>query len=481
MNAAPVSPAEDRPSAARLDARTWRVVGVAVLGPLMTQMDSTIVNVSLATIRQDLHASLDAVQWVIGGYLLALALTLPLNGWLVDRLGAKRLYLVCFSAFTLASLLCGMERTITGLIWARVLQGMAGGLLAPMTQMMLARVAGKRLARVMGLTAMPVLLAPLLGPVVAGEILKHAGWPWLFYVNLPIGIVAVTLAVFLLPADDALRRRRPFDMTGFLLISPGIALLLYGLDNLDGAAPRAGRLALLAGALLLGAFVRHALHKQAAALIDLRLFTNRVFSAATATQFLSNGASYAGQMLVPLFLIGSRGIPPARAGWILAPMGLGMMLIYPSLGFLTDRFGCRAVSAGGVMLAILGTIPFLWMTQNPLSPAILALALFARGAGQDAIGVPTISAAYISVPREQLALATTASNIVQRLGGPVGTTTMAIVLSLAAAHLPASGPRVFLLGFAALIGLQLVLLTAARRLPIRMYGNTPSTPDNVPS
>jgi len=148
------------------------------------------------------------------------------------------------------------------------------------------------------------------------------------------------------------------------------------------------------------------------------------------------------------------------------------MFVYPLLGFLTDRFGCRAVSAGGTLLAILGTLPFLWMIQNQLSPSLLLVSLFTRGVGQGAIGVPSVSAAYSSVPREQLAIATTASNMVQRLGGPVGTTIMAVVLSYSATHFPTSGPRVFMMAFIALIGLQLILLSAAGRLPIRLHSNS---------
>jgi EmrB/QacA subfamily drug resistance transporter len=456
----------DQVAADRPDPRVWRVAAVVFLGPLMTQMDSTVVNVSLSTIRQDLHASIDSVQWIISGYLLALALTLPLNAWLVGRVGAKRLYLGCFSAFTLASVLCGMQTSMNGLIWARVIQGMAGGLLTPMTQMMLARAAGRHMARVMGYTAMPVLIAPLLGPVVAGAVLKYAAWPWLFYINLPIGIVAVFIAAVLLPGDHAAGQNRPFDLSGFLLISPGLASLLYGLDH---ATQRQGVLFLLSGIILMAAFVWHAIRKDTAALIDLRLFANRVFATATTTQFLSNGATYAGQMIVPLFLIAGCGMSAAKAGWMLAPMGLGMMCIYPLLGFLTDRFGCRAVSAGGTLVVILTTLPFLWMIETRLSLTLLVIALFARGAGQGAIGVPLVSAAYAAVPREQLALATTASNIVQRLGGPIGTTIMAIVLS----HPRTSGPRAFTMAFAALIGMQLVLLSSAARLPIRIHSNSP--------
>jgi MFS family permease len=192
----------DQSATEHVGSRALRVAAVVFLGPLMTQIDSTVVNVSLSSISHDLHASLDSVQWIISGYLLAVALTMPLNAWLVHRLGSKRLYLWCFSAFTLASGLCGMETTINGLIWARVFQGMAGGLLTPMAEMMLARAAGRHMARVMGYTTSPVFMAPLLGPVLAGAILKYASWPRLFYVNLPIGIVAVALAVFVLPTDE---------------------------------------------------------------------------------------------------------------------------------------------------------------------------------------------------------------------------------------------------------------------------------------
>ena len=226
---------EESHASGEMDPRVWKIAAVVVLAPFMTQLDSTVVNVSLSTIRQDLQSPLTSAQWIISGYLLALALMLPLNAWLVDRLGAKRLYLWCFSAFTMASLLCGVARTMDGLIWARVIQGMAGGLLAPMTQMMIARVAGRQMARVMGYTAVPILIAPILGPVVAGTILKYAAWRWLFFLNLPIGILAVSLAVYLLPNDEMTIRRRPFDFLGFLVLSPASRVSSTGSSTLHAA------------------------------------------------------------------------------------------------------------------------------------------------------------------------------------------------------------------------------------------------------
>src|SRR3984957_1420212 len=156
----------------RLGSGIWKIIAVTVAGAFMTQLSTTMVNVSLSSLGAELHASLSAIQWVISGYLLALAVMLPLTGWLVDRIGAKALYLWCFSAFTLSSALCGIAWSANALIGFRILQGMSGGLLAPMAQMMIARAAGKHMTRIIGYAAVPVMLGPLLGPVIAGAILQ---------------------------------------------------------------------------------------------------------------------------------------------------------------------------------------------------------------------------------------------------------------------------------------------------------------------
>src|SRR6202020_2822214 len=191
-----------------LDPLVWKITAVVVLGSFLSQLDATIVNVSLSSLAVDLHSSLTAIQWVTSGYLLALALVLPLSGWLVERIGAKALYLWCFSAFTLSSALCGLAWSANSLIGFRILQGMSAGPLAPMAQMMMARAAGMRMASVFGVAAMPILLAPLLGPVIAGAILQFASWRWLFLINLPVGILALVLAGAFLPGDRAEIRTR---------------------------------------------------------------------------------------------------------------------------------------------------------------------------------------------------------------------------------------------------------------------------------
>src|SRR5271156_3826311 len=313
----------------RLNPGIWKVTSVAVLGSFLSQIDATVVNVSLSSLAVELHSSLSAIQWVTSGYLLALALMLPLSGWMVDRIGAKALYLWCFSAFTLSSVLCGLSWSAESLVVFRVLQGMSGGLLAPMAQMMIARAAGKHMTRVMGYAAVPILLGPILGPVLAGTILQHASWRWLFLVNVPVCLAGIIMAALFLPDDSGERRFRAFDGVGFALLSPGLVLFLYGSDHLQETT---GRVLLGLAALLLSFFVRHGVAKGEGALLDLELFQRKVFATAARTQFLSNGVSYAAQMLVPFYLIQVCRKSPSETGLMLAPLGLGMVCVYPLMG-----------------------------------------------------------------------------------------------------------------------------------------------------
>src|ERR1700730_10589752 len=451
----------------RLGPAVWKITAVTVAGAFMAQLSTTMVNVSLSSLGAELHASLSAIQWVTSGYLLALALMLPLTGWLVDRIGAKALYLRCFVAFTLSSALCGIAWSANSLIAFRILQGMSGGLLAPMVQMMMARAAGKHMARVIGYAAVPVVLGPILGPVIAGAILQIASWRWLFLVNLPVGVLAIVLAVLFLPNDREETRSRELDLPGFALLSPGLVLFLYGSDH---PGERMGLTALLISIILLALFFRMAIRKGDKALIDLQLFKRKTFSASATTQFMSNGISFAGQMLIPIYLIRACSQSPSATGWLLAPLGVGMICSYPWMGALTERFGVRKVSAGGALLAFAGTLPFLYLASHGLVFAVLGCALFVRGMGLSAVGIPSISAAYASVRKQDLPMATTSLNIVQRLGGPTLTTLCATFLGwrLGMAPSSASVSSAFTAAFLLLCGLHAFLFAAALRLPLSL-------------
>lgn len=453
--------------ATSLDSSIWKITAVAVLGSLLAQLDATIVNVSLSSLAQDLHSTLSTIQWVTSGYLLALTFVLPLNGWLIDRIGGKALYLGCFALFTLSSALCGLAWSATSLIGFRLLQGVSGGLLAPMAQMMMKRAAGSQFTRVAGYAAFPVLLGPLLGPVIAGAILHYASWRWLFLVNLPIGVLALVLAFLFLPDDSEERRSRQLDWLGLLLLSPGLALVLAGAERIGQPL---GWAAAAAGAALLAVFVVVEKGRAGRALIDLHQFRSRAFSVAAVAQFLSNGVMFAGQMLIPLFLIQACGRSPATMGWMLAPLGLGMMVTFPSLGFLTNRFGSRNVAVGGAVLALVATLALVWLAQRGLTLLVLAPALFLRGMGQGAVGLPAISVAYASVERRDLPMATTTLNIAQRLGGPTLTTLCAVFLAWRLGpHAVTWGVNAWSAAFVLLAALHALTALAALGLPAERF------------
>src|SRR5579862_7045665 len=185
----------------RIPREVWIVSAVAMLGAVMSILDTTIVNVALATLGKDLHSSLASIQWVITGYMLSLAAVIPVTGWASRRFGAKRVFLISLALFTLGSLLCGLASSITELILFRVLQGVGGGMIMPLAQMIMADAAGpKRMGRVMGLVAVPMMLAPTLGPLLGGTIIEGLDWHWIFFVNLIVGAVAIPLAIRLLPS-----------------------------------------------------------------------------------------------------------------------------------------------------------------------------------------------------------------------------------------------------------------------------------------
>src|SRR5215472_13415505 len=184
----------------RIDAYVWRVSAVVIVGSIMSILDTTIVNVALATLSRELHASISEIQWVVTGYMLSLAAVIPVTGWAAKRFGAKRVYILSLALFTAGSALCGLATDTSQLIIFRVLQGVGGGMILPLGQLMLAEAAGpKRMGRVMSVVAIPMMLAPILGPTIGGLIVDNVSWRWIFYVNVPIGVIGIITALRILP------------------------------------------------------------------------------------------------------------------------------------------------------------------------------------------------------------------------------------------------------------------------------------------
>jgi EmrB/QacA subfamily drug resistance transporter len=412
----------------QLDRRVWLIALVVIVGALMSILDTTIVNVALETLRTDLDAPLATIQWVSTGYLLALATVIPLTGWAAERFGAKRVWMVAVAGFTLASGLAGLAWSAEALIAIRVLQGLAGGMIMPVGMMTLAQAAGpQRMGRVMGVVGVPMLLGPVLGPVLGGLLVTQASWRWIFWVNLPIGALGLVLAARYLPSERA-EGERPLDVRGFLLVSPGVAAIVFGLSEIaaNGGFELWALAPVVVGLALVAAFVRHGL-RTPHPLVDLRLLTRPGFSAAAATVFFVGGALFGTLLILPLYYQVARGLSPLDAGLLIAPQGLGAAAGISIGGRLTDRVGGGRVVVSGLVLLTLGTLVFTQVGAGT-SYWLLAGALVLRGVGLGATMMPAMAAAYATLERDAVPRATPMLNTLQRVGGSLGTAVLAVVL-----------------------------------------------------
>src|ERR687888_211122 len=214
----------------RIEPHVWRIAAVVVIGAILSILDTTIVNVALDTLSRDLHSSLADIQWVATGYMLALAAVIPVSGWAAARFGAKRLWIASVILFTLGSVLCGLAWSTGSLVAFRVLQGIGGGMIMPVGQMVLTRAAGPaRLGRVMSVVGVAMILAPIFGPTIGGLIIDNLDWRWIFYVNVPIGGIAVVMGLRMLPEVEEGVHRTRLDRIGLALLSIGFPLVVYGL------------------------------------------------------------------------------------------------------------------------------------------------------------------------------------------------------------------------------------------------------------
>src|SRR6266568_5141927 len=407
---------------------------VVILGTIMTVLDLTIVNVAIPAIGATFRAPVDTIQWVMTGYMLAFATVIPVTGWAAERLGGKRVWLAALLLFLAGSVLAGAAWSAGSLITFRVIQGLGAGMILPVGQTILAQAAGPaRMGRVMSVIGVPMLLAPVLGPVIGGAIIAAAGWRWIFLINLPIGIAAVVLAQRLLPdAKPQLGQR--LDLRGLMLLSPGIAIFLYGMSQAanQGRVDVARMAVAVLGAALVGLFAWHAKRRGGAALIDVSLFARRGFAAAAVMNLLMCIALFGLLILLPLYYQVVRGANALDVGLLLIPQGIGAALAMPLAGRLTDKIGARAVVLAGTLAAMLGTLAYTQVSAD--TPYLyLAAALLVIGLGIGSTIMPVMAAAFQTLSPAETPRATSALNAIQRIAGAIGTAMLAIILQRAIA------------------------------------------------
>jgi EmrB/QacA subfamily drug resistance transporter len=414
-----------------------RIAVVVIVGAVMSILDVTIVNVALETLRLDLGAPLSTIQWVSTGYLLSLATAIPLTGWAAERFGPRRVWMTVVAAFVVTSGLCGLAWSAESLIGFRVLQGFAGGMIMPIGMITLAQAAGPdRMGRVMSVVGVPMLLAPVLGPVIGGAIVDNLSWRWIFFVNLPVGIVGLLLARRLMPSSRALgreaadgREHPALDWRGLALVSPGAGAIVLGISEYGAHrtfAALSAWLPLALGLLAVAAFAAYALRVRYP-IIAVSLFRSAGFSAAAATVFLVGIALFGSMILLPLYYQVARGESPLMAGLLVAPQGLGAAVGMNLGGRATDRFGGGRVVLVGLTFLLVGTAVF---TQVGASTSywLTGAALVLRGIGLGGSMMPSMAAAYATLTRNQVPRATPALNVLQRIGGSIGGALLIVIL-----------------------------------------------------
>lgn len=410
----------------------WILAMVVILGVFMSILDQTIVNIAIPRLQTAFGADVHSVQWVLTAYILAQGVATPTSAYFADTLGIKRFYIISLAAFTLGSALCGLAWSLPVLIIFRVLQGLGGAALFPLSITLLFReFPPQERGTAMGFFGVPALLAPALGPTLGGYLVTFVGWQAIFYINVPIGIIAIILSTILI------REYRPegqthFDVVGFIFVSLGLIALLYALSSAstDGWVSATVLGCLSVGLISLGIFTAAELiiaNRGGQPLLDLRLFANGPFRAGIIANLFVIFSLFGGLFLFPLYLQNIRGLSAFQSGLILLPQALAAMVSTIIGGRLVDRIGVRAVMIPGLLILAFATWQLTYI--NLYSPyGWLQLMFILRGIALGLTIQPLTVATLSEIKPRQLAQASSISTVNRAVASSLGIAILATIV-----------------------------------------------------
>jgi EmrB/QacA subfamily drug resistance transporter len=403
---------------------------VVACAMFMQNLDSTVIATALPTIAQSLDESPLTLNVAITCYLLSLAVFIPISGWTADRFGARRVFSAAIVVFTLGSIGCGMANSLGALVAARILQGMGGALMVPVGRLVLLRTVEKSdLVRAMSYVSVPALIGPVMGPPLGGFIVTYASWRWIFFINIPIGILGIIL-VNLLVGDLKETGRRPFDLGGFALTGIGLATLAFGFENI-GRGALSG--ILVAALLAVGAsctllYLRHA-HRVAYPIIDLALFQIPTYAAASIGGFLFRMGLGALPFLLPLMLQVGFGLDALSSGLLTFASAAGAMTMKMTAARIIRTLGFRIVLVGDAVISAL--FLFGYSLFRPDTPhLVIFLGLLAGGFFRSLQMTSINTLSYADVPAAMLSRATSLTSMAQQLSQTVGVAAGAMLLQV---------------------------------------------------
>jgi MFS transporter, DHA2 family, multidrug resistance protein len=400
------------------------VVSLAVMGgTFMVVLDTTIVNVSLPHIAGNLSASIEESTWALTSYLAANAIILPITGWLANYFGRRRLLLLSVAGFTMASLLCGLSTTLPVLVVWRVIQGVTGGVMQPLSQAIMLEVFEPRdRGKAMAFFGVGVVVAPVLGPVLGGWLTDNYSWRWVFYVNLPVGIASfMMLRAYVFDPPYIKRGTARIDYWGIGLLAVGIAALQIALDQGQQADWFSSDfIVFLAVVSIVGvaAFIVHALTTDHP-VVDLRLFKEPTFAMGVALITVMGVGLYASMVLMPVLLQTLLGYPSLQAGYAMAPRGLGSLVAMPLIGLLMNRVDPRRMLGLGFLV---NGLTMYWMSGLNLESGYWDIfwPQFVQGIGMGMLFVPLTTVAMDRIAQKDMGHATSLFNLLRNIGGAAG-------------------------------------------------------------
>jgi EmrB/QacA subfamily drug resistance transporter len=406
------------------------VATLAVFAIFMEMLDSTVVNVALPTLAHDFHVqTASTIQWVITGYLLSLAVFIPISGWAGDCFGTKKVFMFALTVFSASSLLCASAWNIESLIGFRVLQGVGGGMLSPVafTTLWRAFPPAER-SKAAGIMVIPASVAPASGPIVAGLLLKYASWEWIFLVNVPVGVAALVISFLYLKEHTEPDPGR-FDPAGFALSASGLASVMYALaeaGNRGFADPRVLGFG-IGGLALMATFVFVEL-RTPQPMLDVRIFTNRLFRACNLAWLVTMFAFGSLIFLLTMELQFERGLSALESGLVTFTMAIGVMLAAQPASRIYRVVGPRRMIAVGLAVSAL---TYLAMSQVDLETSkwIIRALMVVRGIGFGFVLVPLQAATYATIAPSQTGRATAVYNAASQVAGSLGVAAAASALT----------------------------------------------------
>ncbi|WP_392425844.1 MDR family MFS transporter [Barrientosiimonas humi] len=408
----------------------WLVATAFVMALFMEILDMTVLNTALPILGEHFGAETSELQWLVTGYLVSLAVFIPASGWVADRFGDKRTFVLALAIYTGASLWAGLAGSVTELLVARVTQGVGGGLLTPVGTAMLFRAfPPHERARASAVLAIPTTLAPALGPVLGGWLADNVSWRWVFLLKVPVGIVGLIFsAVALRPGERTARER--LDVLGFLTGGAGLATLLVGLERgaREGWSDQASLLLVTAGAALIAAFVVTE-RRVAAPMIDLQLLRNRMFRLGNLILMPAAAATMGALFVVPLMVQTTMGLTATESGLLTMFQAFGMLVMLPFTNRVFQQVGPRRMLAGGfavitvsqVMLALVDAGSSLWLIRS---------SMFLMGMAGAFIMVPVQAAAFSSITPQETARASALFSTARQVAASLGVALLATTLTV---------------------------------------------------